>query len=1407
MPNDQDEAPLTSQEISLLAEVDSRLFGFVKLLSQEHTRRKNLIQKAVLYLERTILQDQKARDKKRQSMQLQQSDANSNSEKAISSETNLPLDLDPKIYCKLGHFQLLLEDFAKAMSAYQKYFALKNDCWRDAAFLYGLGLVYFHYSTLKSATRAFQQVLYIDPSFSCANEIHLRLGLIFKISLNFESSLKHFQLALIDSNRCTLTKQEIRFHVGHLYEIQGKYKAAKDVYEQLLEETNLSKNLKADIFRQLGWMHHTVDSLGEKPVREAYAIHYLQKSIEADSSSGQSLYLLGRCFSSLGKVHDAFVSYRNSVDKSEANADTWCSIGVLYQQQNQPMDALQAYICAVQLEKGHVAAWTNLGILYETCNQLRDALACYVNASYNKAALMNPNLTSRIKFLQSHLSNAPMPSIHSKPHQLPSIEEAWNLPITAEMASRQNAAASAAAAAQAASAAANNGHVNAPLTAEQPVLAGPRPQGQTVTVNTGSAGVHVTLSGAQRPPGITNGCPQPPPYPRVVGASGGERAATPAPLQGQPQIAQPAVQTSPSPQQPVIYQQVRSQVPSQVRPRTPSSPFGTTAGDASVSNSPKRFKGDGDAISANTTASMPPSPGSSSVPQRPPPFYLNQQQIQMLQCMQQNQANLSPQQLGIFQQLQHNYQLMVQHQQQLRQQRQASLPNGPAGVRPASATGPTGSLQSTHVINPAVQRPATPSELQQLQRPPLVGQPQLPLDVGQYRGFHPQFAGPHVQPPRSLGMTQQIRTSTPGTQIVLTAALPNTRMPTAVPQSTPVNATDASTSLVTDIGDDLLANTAVSDQELQALLSQKDIATSLAEDLLAQFSREVDLAEAAAAGDSGGDATSPNSQNVTQLLSSGPFSPSNLVSDASDDAESVKSGVNSVKPSQIDVKSAIQLDSALTTTATTTTSCSALSTSSLTELKVSTVTIPGLSSESLPQSASSSATNFSNMSRTTSPAHDGGKPVTGSGTATSASNVSNKEVNTALLSPSSLSISLSSSQLLNIYKGFGRNGVSNTSIMSERCPPPMPPDPPLIPVPKEKLLPHTPSVYLENKKDAFSPKLQEFCLQQPIAVVRGLAGALKLDLGLFSTKNLVDANPDHLVEVRTQLLQPSGDNWDQTGTKKVWRCESHRSHTTIAKYAQYQASSFQESLRDDQEKAQGIHKDSDSDSNSSTNSKGKKKRGPFKTIKFGTNVDLSDEKKWRPQLQELTKLPSFAKVVSASNMLSHVGHVILGMNTVQLYMKVPGSRTPGHQENNNFCSININIGPGECEWFAVPEAFWGVIHSLCERNSINFLHGSWWPMLDDLYEEGVPVYRFLQRPGDLVWVNAGTVHWVQAVGWCNNIAWNVGPLTSKQYQLAVERYEWNKFQGFKSIVPMIHLSWNLARNIKVSDPKLFEQIK
>ena len=106
-------------------------------------------------------------------------------------------------------------------------------------------------------------------------------------------------------------------------------------------------------------------SLGEKEERIRQAISHLTRATQIDDqrstngqnssnsgnssnntgttsyTNGQSWYYLGRCYSTLRDVNAAFNHYRKSIDKSEACADTWCSIGVLYQEQKQHMDALQ----------------------------------------------------------------------------------------------------------------------------------------------------------------------------------------------------------------------------------------------------------------------------------------------------------------------------------------------------------------------------------------------------------------------------------------------------------------------------------------------------------------------------------------------------------------------------------------------------------------------------------------------------------------------------------------------------------------------------------------------------------------------------------------------------------------------------------------------------------------------------------------------------------------------------------------------------------------------------------------------------------------------------------------------------------------------------------------------------------
>lgn len=72
-------------------------------------------------------------------------------------------------------------------------------------------------------------------------------------------------------------------------------------------------------------------------------------------------------------------------------------------------------------------------------------------------------------------------------------------------------------------------------------------------------------------------------------------------------------------------------------------------------------------------------------PQRPPPFYLSSQQLQMLQFLQQNHSSLTPHQQLQLAQLQHQYRAMQHHQQQIRQQQAAQR-----GLRPGQPGYPAG---------------------------------------------------------------------------------------------------------------------------------------------------------------------------------------------------------------------------------------------------------------------------------------------------------------------------------------------------------------------------------------------------------------------------------------------------------------------------------------------------------------------------------------------------------------------------------------------------------------------------------------------------------------------------------------------------------------------------------------------
>ncbi|XP_058290438.1 histone demethylase UTY isoform X17 [Hylobates moloch] len=959
---------LTVEEREALGGMDSRLFGFVRL-HEDGARTKTLLGKAVHCYESLIL---KAEGK-----------------------------VDSDFFCQLGHFNLLLEDYSKALSAYQRYYSLQADYWKNAAFLYGLGLVYFYYNAFHWAIKAFQDVLYVDPSFCRAKEIHLRLGLMFKVNTDYKSSLKHFQLALIDCNPCTLSSAEIQFHIAHLYETQRQYHSAKEAYEQLLQTENLPAQVKAAVLQQLGWMHHNMDLVGDKATKESFAIQYLQKSLEADPNSGQSWYFLGRCYSSIGKVQDAFISYRQSIDKSEASADTWCSIGVLYQQQNQPMDALQAYICAVQLDHGHAAAWMDLGTLYESCNQPQDAIKCYLNAARSKRCSNTSTLAARIKFLQNgsdswnggqSLSHHPVQQVYSlclTPQKLQHLEQLR----------------------------ANRDNLNPAQKHQLEQL-----ESQFVLMQQMR---HKEVARV-RTTGIHNGAIADSSLPTNSVSNRQPRAA----LTRVSSVSQPGVH------------------PACVEKLLSNGAF--SAGCIPCGTSKILGSTDTILLGSNCIAG---SESNGNVP-----------------YLQQNTHTLPHNYTDLNSSTEEPWRKQLCNSAQGLHKSQSSCLSGPNEEQPLFSTGSAQYHQATSTsIKKSNEHLTLPS---------------------------------NSVPQRDADSHLSSHTATSGGQqgIIFTKESKSSKNRSLVPETS--RHTGDTSNGCADV---------------------KGLLTNHVHQLIADA------------------VSSPNHGDSPDLLiADNPQLSALLIGKANDNVGTgICDKVNSIHAA-VHTKTDHSVASSPS---------SAISTAT-------------------PSPKSTEQTSINSVTSLNSP-HSGLHTVNGEGLENSQSStkvdlplVSHRS--TSQIIPSmSVSICPSSTEVLKACRNLGKNGLSNSCILLDKCPPPRPPTSPYPPLPKDKLNPPTPSIYLENKRDAFFPPLHQFCTnpKNPVTVIRGLAGALKLDLGLFSTKTLVEANNEHIVEVRTQLLQPADENWDPTGTKKIWRCESNRSHTTIAKYAQYQASSFQESLR------------------------------------------------------------------------------------------------------------------------------------------------------------------------------------------------------------------------------------------------------
>lgn len=362
-----------------------------------------------------------------------------------------------------------------------------------------------------------------------------------------------------------------------------------------------------------------------------------------------------------------------------------------------------------------------------------------------------------------------------------------------------------------------------------------------------------------------------------------------------------------------------------------------------------------------------------------------------------------------------------------------------------------------------------------------------------------------------------------------------------------------------------------------------------------------------------------------------------------------------------------------------------------------------------------------------------------------------------------------------------------------------------------------PTLQLLSKEHLFAPETKAFLESHSISLISGFQEFSGLDGSLFTLDSLMDAHPDTPIDIVEQVPQSSNYNKDEQGNKS-WVCPSKSRGEQSLK-------DFHANLEDQKKLAKKIFEElSKVECDMFTKTilgimEEERKNQLRKDTEllwrdFGSNIDLFNEEKtayFGAQYKEIMeKFPGYLQPKSRKNLLSYTGCNNFGVNTPQLYGKAPGARTAAHTENSLFPSINLNCGPGSCIWFAVPYEYLRKFANLVDKHyKVNGFHEQqYWPEELILLRDSIPVFKFEQKAGEMVYVREGTIHWVQSQGFCTNLSWNLGPPTPTQLSTSIISAQFNVDLNNRTVVPIRNLILNLAdRNMFRDNEDIWKIVK
>lgn len=284
-----------------------------------------------------------------------------------------------------------------------------------------------------------------------------------------------------------------------------------------------------------------------------------------------------------------------------------------------------------------------------------------------------------------------------------------------------------------------------------------------------------------------------------------------------------------------------------------------------------------------------------------------------------------------------------------------------------------------------------------------------------------------------------------------------------------------------------------------------------------------------------------------------------------------------------------------------------------------------------------------------------------------------------------------------------------------------------------------------------------------VIVLKGFLGKWGIDNALFGLEHIEQAYGDFECDIRVQ--DPVVEGFNMRSSRYQQEVES----MLVRDYVAYQKAKQYMSLQDEP------HLD--------------------KKIKFAVNLDIGN---FRDQLLELyNKVPDWLFCNREADVQGYLRRHIPGMSIPQIYLKVAGCWTGGHQENLSLRAVNINHGPGEVEWYCMEvDETYRFNEDILARKKLNLLkmEGLWYFDLKDVLRQGYKVSKFVQQAGDVVVLAPGTLHWVRSYSYTVNSAWNIGYYDFNQVCEVYRRFEFNLKYGFVNLIPVRTLTLDLLNN-------------